>query len=46
MEKLADMLDIVVISLRESSHTEQLSNETPYNKLQKKSPEEKINQYH
>ena len=43
MEKLAHMLDIIVINLRGSGHIEELSNETLYNKLQKKSPEEKIN---
>ena len=46
MEKVADMLDIAIINLREAGNIEELSNETLYTKLQKKSPEEKINQYY
>ena len=46
MEKVADMLDIVIINLRDAGNIEELSNETLYTKLQKKSPEEKINQYY
>ena len=45
VEKLADLLDIAVINLKEENRIEELGNGTFYRKLLKKTSERMITQY-